>query len=252
MYCRRGVAEFHSPEARRGREKFDAHALPFVTRITQINDAAFLLFLRLRVGNHQHLSVVHLMLQRQEAALAVDDHGFARLAELLSVVPAALRLHAHLTKDARTPPGRGCSHFAHASCWNAPAAASIAPTARCSRYATLRRSALPQFQPHRTASARQAVRPAAPDDKPVLRNQNSTRKAPWITRGPPPTAPAVVPTAVAVALPTVAVILPKFPLLSFPTGLAKFVWLKRLKKSARNRRWTLSVRNGKLLVTAKL
>src|SRR2546422_448836 len=113
MYCRRGVAEFHSPEARRGREKFDAHTLPFVTRITQINDAAFLLFLRLRIGNHQHLSVVHLMLQHQEAAMAVDDLGFASFTELLSVVPAALRLHAHLMKHARASPGRGCCDLAH-------------------------------------------------------------------------------------------------------------------------------------------
>src|SRR5207244_10275753 len=87
---------------------------------------------------------------------------------------------------------------------------------------------------------------------PLTKKQNSTRKAPWITRGPPPTTPAVVPTAVAVALPTVAVILPKFPLLWFETGLAKLVWLKRLKKSARNRRCILSVANGKLLATAKL
>src|ERR1700687_3824039 len=104
------------------------------------------------------------MLQRQEAALAVDDHGFARLAELLSVVPAALRLHAHLAKDARAPPGGGCSDFAHASCWNAPAAASIAPTVRCSRYATLRRGHCPPFQPHRTASAPQGVRAVAAGD----------------------------------------------------------------------------------------
>src|ERR1700730_3911746 len=83
-------------------------------------------------------------------------------------------------------------------------------------------------------------------------NQNSMRRAPWMTRAPPPTAPAVVPTAVATPLPTVAVILPKFPLLWFATGLAKFVWLKRLKKSTRKRRWTLSVTIGKLLATAKL
>src|SRR5713226_5861133 len=85
-----------------------------------------------------------------------------------------------------------------------------------------------------------------------LRNQNSIRRAPWITRGPPPTTPAVVPTAVAVPLPTVEVILPKFELLSLETGLEKLVWLKRLKKSARNCRWTFSVPSGKFLETAKL
>src|SRR5258706_741784 len=88
-------------------------------------------------------------------------------------------------------------------------------------------------------------------EKPPFPNQNSTRREPWITRGPPPTTPAVVPTAVAVALPRVAVILPKFPLLWLAIGFAKLVWLKRLKKSARKRRWTLSVCSAKSLDVAK-
>ena len=85
----------------------------------------------------------------------------------------------------------------------------------------------------------------------VFPNQNSTRREPWIIRGPPPTTPAVVPTAVAVPLPKVDVILPKFPLLWLPTGLEKLVWLKRLKKSASKRRWSLSVPKGKSLAVEK-
>src|SRR5207244_11831833 len=87
---------------------------------------------------------------------------------------------------------------------------------------------------------------------PLTKKQNSTRKASWITRGPPPTTPAVVPTAVAVALPTVAVILPKLPLLWLATGFAKLVWLNRLKKSARKRSLKRSPKSGRFLPTEKL
>src|SRR5260370_15906262 len=88
-------------------------------------------------------------------------------------------------------------------------------------------------------------------EKAAFPNQNSTRSDPWMTRGPPPTTPAVVPTAVATPLPTVPGILPKLLLLWFATGLAKFVWLNRLKKSARKRRRTLSVPTRKTLAREK-
>ncbi len=52
--------------------------------------------------------------------MAVDDHSFARLVELLSVVRAALRLYAHLMKDARASPGSGCSDFAHSTMFERP------------------------------------------------------------------------------------------------------------------------------------
>src|SRR5437763_8461406 len=106
-------AEVYSPEARRRRKKLDPHPLALSPQISQIDDSAFQFFLGLRVRNYQHFAVVHFMLQQQEATKAVDDHGFACLAELLSVVAAALRLNAHLVKDSRTSPGCGCSDFAH-------------------------------------------------------------------------------------------------------------------------------------------
>ena len=63
--------------------------------------------------NDQHLAVVDLMLQHQQAAVRVDHHGLASLAEFLAVVRAALCLHPHLVKYPPAAPGRGNSEFAH-------------------------------------------------------------------------------------------------------------------------------------------
>jgi hypothetical protein len=52
--------------------------------------------------------------------MAVDHHGFASLAELFAVVRAALRQNAHFVEDARAPPGRGCSDFAHSPIFKGP------------------------------------------------------------------------------------------------------------------------------------
>ena len=100
------AVEFHSPEARRGGEKLDAHTLSLVPGIAHVNDAAFLLFQRLRIGNHQHLTVVHLMLQQQQASVRVHHHGFAGLFEFFPVVRPALGLHTHFVEHSAAAPRR--------------------------------------------------------------------------------------------------------------------------------------------------
>ncbi len=84
---------------RRG-EKLNPYSLTSLDWIAQINHSAFLFFLRLGVCQHEHLAVVHLMLKHEEAAVGIDDHGFAELAELLPVMCATLRLHPDPVKYA--------------------------------------------------------------------------------------------------------------------------------------------------------
>jgi hypothetical protein len=81
-------------------EEFDADALAAIAGFAEIDDAAFLLFLRFGVGEDQHFTVVNFVLEHEQAAMGVDDHGFADFLELLAVVAAARGLDAHLVKDA--------------------------------------------------------------------------------------------------------------------------------------------------------
>ena len=85
--------QFQAPEVRRRRQELNSHPLASLDRIAQINYPAFLFFLRLRIGQNEHYAVVHLMLQHEQAAVGIYDHGFAELAELLPVMSAPLCLH---------------------------------------------------------------------------------------------------------------------------------------------------------------
>lgn len=91
---------------RRGQE-FNSDALAAFAKIAEKNNAAFDLFLRFRVGDRQQLSVVHFMLQREEAAVRADHEGLARFTEFFAIVSASLRLHLHLAEDASAAPGSG-------------------------------------------------------------------------------------------------------------------------------------------------
>jgi len=99
--------QFQAPEVRRRRQKFNSHPLASLHWIAQINHSAFLFFLRLRISQNEHYAVVHLMLQHEKAAVGIDDHGFAELSELFSVMSAALRLHSNPVKHA-TAAARRC------------------------------------------------------------------------------------------------------------------------------------------------
>jgi hypothetical protein len=75
--------------------------------------------------------------------VTVDDHSFAILAELFAVMGPALRLHAHLMKDAGASPGTGCSDFAHSPSSNAPTTPSICPSVQVFRKRHLATSLMP-------------------------------------------------------------------------------------------------------------
>jgi hypothetical protein len=98
---------------RRWRQKFNPHALPLLPWIALVDDPAFQLFLRLRVADHQHLPILHFMLQQQQTAVRIDDHGFASLAEFAAILAASLRLHTHPVKHPRAAPRAYRRRFAH-------------------------------------------------------------------------------------------------------------------------------------------
>src|SRR6266478_5063193 len=98
---------------RRRCEKLDPDALPLLPWIALVDDPAFQLFLCLRVAKDQHLPILDFMLQKQQTAVGIDDHGFTSLAEFAAILAAPLRLHAHFMKDPPAAP-RACGcNFAH-------------------------------------------------------------------------------------------------------------------------------------------
>lgn len=98
---------------RRRGEEFDADALPAVAGFAEVNDTAFLLFLRFRVGKNNHFAIGDLMLKHEQAAVRVDDHGLADFLELAAIVSAASGLNAHLVKDAGAAARRLVENFDH-------------------------------------------------------------------------------------------------------------------------------------------
>ena len=86
----------------RGCEKFDADALAFVGRLSQKDDARFLLFLRERVGEDDDRIHGQRLVQIQEAAVRVDYDGFAGLPEAAIVGIFSGHNYTHPHKDPRT------------------------------------------------------------------------------------------------------------------------------------------------------
>ncbi len=70
---------------RSGRQKFDAHALPFIGGFAEIYDAAFLFFLREGIGEDEHGIEHERLVQVDQAAVSADDNGFAGFAEALAI-----------------------------------------------------------------------------------------------------------------------------------------------------------------------
>lgn len=98
---------------RRGRKKLNSHALPFVARIAQEHHAALLLLHRFGIRQDQHFALVDFMLEHEQGAVGVYDHGFARFAEFTAVVPTSVGLNPHFVKDASAAARRDKGHFAH-------------------------------------------------------------------------------------------------------------------------------------------
>jgi hypothetical protein len=90
---------------RRGCEKFDANALAFVRSIPDENDAGFLLFLRKGVGDNDDGIHVHRLIQVQQAAVGIDDDGFAGFAEAAIVRIFSGHNHTNAHEDAGAAAG---------------------------------------------------------------------------------------------------------------------------------------------------
>ena len=96
---------------RRGEFDSDAHA--FCSDISLINDPAFLLFLRFRIGQNQNLAVVHFVFQHQQAAVGVDYGRFADFAKFPAMVVLPLRLYPHPVEYAAASSAHRVRDFAH-------------------------------------------------------------------------------------------------------------------------------------------
>jgi len=97
-----GGNEVDAPEMRRGSEELKANALAFLGGVTQKNDAAFLLFLRERVGDDEYRVHIEGLVQIHQAAVRIDDDGFAGLTETAAVGVFPGDAHAHTQKDPGT------------------------------------------------------------------------------------------------------------------------------------------------------
>jgi hypothetical protein len=105
--------KINAPEVGRGRQKFHSHAYPFGPALAGKYDAALLLFLRLRIYQHQHLVVIHLMPQHKQPAMRVHHQGFAYFAKLLPGVAAAQCLQLHPVEYTLAAPVCGKGGFLH-------------------------------------------------------------------------------------------------------------------------------------------
>jgi hypothetical protein len=129
----RSFCKFHAPKSRRWTQKLNPHALAPLPRIAQKYDAAFQLFVRIRICEHQHLSLLDFVLQQEQPAMGIHHHGFAHFPESPPVEVSPCGLDSHLVKHAPAAPWRGESDLAHAvHLQTARKYASTEPLDRCS------------------------------------------------------------------------------------------------------------------------
>jgi hypothetical protein len=88
-----------SPEMRRRSEELDAYASTPVSWFPKENDPAFLLFLRFRVYEDEHLALIDFMAQVQKASVGADHQRLANFTKLAAFMVPAEGLQAHLKKD---------------------------------------------------------------------------------------------------------------------------------------------------------
>src|SRR5882762_7686914 len=84
---------------RSGCEELQAYALTFISGVTEKHDAAFLLFLRERVGDDELRILVQRLVQIHQAAVRIDYDGFAGFAKTAAVRVFTRHDHAHTHKD---------------------------------------------------------------------------------------------------------------------------------------------------------
>ncbi len=105
--------EIHTPEMRRGREKFDADALAFVGGFAEKHDARFLLFLREGIGEDEDGVHGQRLVQVHQAAVGVDHDRFAGLAEPAAVGILSGHHHAHPHENPGTASNLATSVLGH-------------------------------------------------------------------------------------------------------------------------------------------
>src|SRR5262249_2546489 len=86
-----------------------------IARLAQKHHTALLFFLRSGIFQDDHFAVFYLVLEQQEAAVRVHDHGLASLAELLSIVILPRRLYRHPAEHPRASSRRSECSFGHSS-----------------------------------------------------------------------------------------------------------------------------------------
>jgi len=90
-------------------QKLNSHADSLASAVTRKHDSTLLLILRQWIYQHDRFALVHFIVQHQQTAVRVHHHRLAHLTEFSPIVPASLRLHTHLVKEAlASPGGRKC------------------------------------------------------------------------------------------------------------------------------------------------
>ena len=106
------LGKFNAPKMRGWCQELEAHTPAFVRIVAYINDAGLLLFLRERIGDGEQRVQWDGLGCIQQAAMRVDDDGFAGLPEspVHLIFPGDNHTDAH--EDSRTAPvffvARGC------------------------------------------------------------------------------------------------------------------------------------------------
>lgn len=99
-----GLGEFNAPEVGRRSEEFDADALALfgIGLIAEINNAAFLVFLRKGVRDDEECAHFDGLLSVEKSAMSIDYNRLAGLAELAVQFAFAGHYYTNAHEHART------------------------------------------------------------------------------------------------------------------------------------------------------
>jgi hypothetical protein len=90
-----GLLQFDAPEKGRRGNKFDAHALAFLGVVAEIDDSAFLLFLRSGIDEYEQRSYLQILLGVEQSAMGADHDRFAGMPKPPALLILARELHAN-------------------------------------------------------------------------------------------------------------------------------------------------------------
>lgn len=129
--CRLGKVD--TPKVRGWGQKFDSDSLPSVSRFTDKNHPAFLLFLGDRILQNDHFTVVDFIGQGQQTTMGADDDGFADFLEFFPAVRTAMHLQTHLVKDTLATPRTDLNRAGHVLILGATRVSVNCPNVQVSR-----------------------------------------------------------------------------------------------------------------------